>query len=202
MHGPTERARTDNIIALINVVFLMLIFFLFAGSVEPNDTNDITPPDVSVEREKTDTGGALVVLTDGTMRLGKTVISPEALVAAIRAEVQGNAEQPLRIVADKSLPATVLNEILARAREAGREKIILVARQARRTQAMALPSPRPTASAPMLRRRGRANETWPSSGGGSGRLARRPSGGCRAIQLRFRSDRAIGFARRRQCIRG
>ena len=144
MHRPMERSRTDNTIALINVVFLMLIFFLFAGSVEPNDAHDINPPDVTVEREKTDTGGALVVLPDGSMTLGGAPVEMEGLAAALMpgaaqesvpGEESGAAEksatsEPLRIVADKSLPASTLNRILADARAAGRERIVLVARQA------------------------------------------------------------------------
>ncbi|PTW61609.1 biopolymer transport protein ExbD [Breoghania corrubedonensis] len=130
MHEPMERARTDNTIALINVVFLMLIFFLFAGSVEPNDAHDVNPPDVSVERAKTDTGGALVILSDGTMTLRGKTIAPDALVATLTAGGEEERAQPLRIVADKSLPASALNGILVSAREAGRERIVLVARQA------------------------------------------------------------------------
>ncbi|MEI2384014.1 biopolymer transporter ExbD [Breoghania sp. JC706] len=125
-----ERARTDNTIALINVVFLMLIFFLFAGSVEPNDAHDITPPEVSVEREKTDTGGALVIMPDGTMTIGGAMIVPDALVETLAAASEEERSRPLRIVADKALPASVLNSVLASARAAGRSKIVLVARQA------------------------------------------------------------------------
>ncbi|WP_321339673.1 biopolymer transporter ExbD [Breoghania sp.] len=138
IHTPPQRARADNTIALINVVFLMLIFFLFAGSVEPNDAHDITPPDVSMETEKTDTGGALVVRVDGVMTLGGRQIVLEDLTAALSVPADGTPEevadnaggsQPLRIVADRALPASTLNDILAAAREAGREKISLVARQ-------------------------------------------------------------------------
>ena len=130
MHEPMERARTDNTIALINVVFLMLIFFLFAGSVEPNDAHDINPPDVSVEREKTDTGGALVIGPDGAITMRGKTIAPEALAETLSAPSDEERQRPLRIVADKALPASALNGILASARQAGRERIVLVARQA------------------------------------------------------------------------
>lgn len=127
IHGSQPRARTDNTIALINVVFLMLIFFLFAGSVEPNDAHDITPPDVALEREKTDTGGALVVLPDGSMMLGGEAVTLERLAEILGADTIDSAA-PLRVVADKTLPAVKLTEILAVAREAGRARIVLVAR--------------------------------------------------------------------------
>ncbi len=135
---PPQRARADNTIALINVVFLMLIFFLFAGSVEPNDAHDITPPDVSMETEKTNTGGALVVRADGTMTLSGQPVALEDLARALAGQADGASQtgaddvagaQPLRVVADKELPARTLSDILAAAREAGRVKISLVARQ-------------------------------------------------------------------------
>ncbi|WP_321502845.1 biopolymer transporter ExbD [Breoghania sp.] len=135
---PPQRARADNTIALINVVFLMLIFFLFAGSVEQNDAHDITPPDVSMETEKTNTGGALVVQRDGTMTLKGQPVALEDLARLLAAQADEASQsggddvagsQPLRIVADKELPARMLSDILTAAREAGRVKISLVARQ-------------------------------------------------------------------------
>lgn len=129
LQRPARRAQTDNTIALINVVFLMLIFFLFAGSLEPNDAHDVTPPDVAMEREKTDTGGALVIRRDGTMRRDGVDVPRERLAERLRGEA-GADGAPLRVVADRDLPASVLSEVLASAREAGRGKIVLVARRA------------------------------------------------------------------------
>lgn len=138
LHAPLPRTRTDNTIALINVVFLMLIFFLFAGSVEPNDARKITPPEVTVEREKTDTGGALVIDADGRITRRGAEIAPEELAEALAAEAVSaapsadapGAAEPLRVVADRALPARRLNEVLAAARAAGLGPVALVARRA------------------------------------------------------------------------
>ena len=40
----SSRPAPENTIPLINVVFLMLIFFLFAGSVAKDDARRIDPP--------------------------------------------------------------------------------------------------------------------------------------------------------------
>ncbi|MEL7528591.1 MAG: biopolymer transporter ExbD, partial [Pseudomonadota bacterium] len=44
MRQQQRRDPPENTIPLINVVFLMLIFFLFAGSIARDDARKIEPP--------------------------------------------------------------------------------------------------------------------------------------------------------------
>lgn len=115
----TDREPT---IALINIVFLMLIFFLVAGTLAaPLD------PDLHLVEtagiEGTAPADALVVHADGRMsRNGAPVASAAAFVAALPPEARAH----LRVVPDRDLPAARLVTLGRALREAGAGRVVLV----------------------------------------------------------------------------
>jgi len=121
MRRRRQTSRREPTIALINIVFLMLVFFLVAGTVaQPLDgtlnlvrTSDLdgaAPPD------------ALVVHPDGRMSFrGIEIASIEVFLAA-RAPGDG----AVRVVPDRDLPAARLVEIGAALSAAGAEQVVLV----------------------------------------------------------------------------
>jgi biopolymer transport protein ExbD len=110
------RAKREPAIALINVVFLMLIFFLIAGSVAP-------PMDERVELVDTKTlegrppPDAAVILEDGSLLFQGAPVTPSEIVEA-------NATP--RIVPDRALPGARLMEIVGDLRRAGAEEVWIV----------------------------------------------------------------------------
>jgi biopolymer transport protein ExbD len=119
---PREREST---IALINIVFLMLIFFLIAGSLAPpldgevsliatNDADPADPPD------------ALVALADGSLHYRGAATSPHGFMAA-RAD---DADPTVKLAADRELPAAKLIDLANALREAGAETVRVVTERA------------------------------------------------------------------------
>ncbi len=116
-----KRTREPTI-ALINVVFLMLVFFMVAGTIaQPLDgelnlvrTADLdgrAPPD------------ALVIHPDGRLSYrGETVVSP----AAFLADRADGERQTIRIVPDRELPATQLVAVATELRQKGAGKVLVV----------------------------------------------------------------------------
>ena len=87
---PVRRTPPENTIPLINVVFLMLIFFLFAGSIARDDARRMEPPVDITEDESIRSTGALIIDRDGHTHAQDTEISVEAWLEAKRAaEEQG-----------------------------------------------------------------------------------------------------------------
>lgn len=114
------RKKGEPTIALINIVFLILVFFLIAGTVAPSlddrvslvDTQNLdgsAPPD------------AAVILADGTLVLRGETITAEDLLTTERAE-----PDLLRLVPDREVPAKTLLEITATLRAGGITDIRLV----------------------------------------------------------------------------
>lgn len=120
------RKESEPTIALINVVFLMLIFFLVAGTVaRPLDSGlRLVSTEGIAGRAPSD---ALVIHADGRLTWrGDDVASPEDFVAEQAAE----ARALLRIVPDRDLPAADLVRIGRALRQAGAERVMIVTEKA------------------------------------------------------------------------
>lgn len=121
---PLPPRQRESTIALINIVFLMLIFFLIAGTLSPPLDRDIrlistttaegaAPPD------------ALFVTSEGLLRTQGELIDPAAYVENLKADA--DQEQPqIKLAADRDLPATRLIEIVGTLREVGAGRISIV----------------------------------------------------------------------------
>ncbi len=119
--APPRRKR-DTTIALINVVFLMLIFFLIAGTIAPALDPDLQLTDTAglEGREPPD---ALLLHTDGTLSYRGRPSDPAAFMAT-------HDTGPVRIVPDRNVPAPRLIEVAGTLRRLGASTILLVTEQA------------------------------------------------------------------------
>ena len=120
-----RRSRTSNrepTIPLINVVFLMLIFFMVAGQISPPmegelslvETADLdgrAPPD------------ALVIRADGSLRYRDRDVASAASYVDDLPEAERAA---VRVVPDRDLDAARLVQVAAELRGAGAERVRLV----------------------------------------------------------------------------
>ncbi|MFW5881941.1 MAG: ExbD/TolR family protein [Roseicyclus sp.] len=117
------RRRSEPMIALINIVFLMLVFFLVAASIAP-------PLDRSVDLveagrlEGRAPPDAAVIRADGTMIYRGAEVTSEDYLALRLSEDSGDAA--LRLVPDRNLPAERLVAIAAELRRAGTGEIWIV----------------------------------------------------------------------------
>ena len=122
MKARRQKTEREPTIALINIVFLMLIFFLVAGQlarpldpglnlVRVADLDGASPPD------------ALVLHPDGRMTYrGTDVEGAEAFVA----ELSEEARAVVRLLPDRDLPAAKLVATGRALRAAGAERVVIV----------------------------------------------------------------------------
>jgi biopolymer transport protein ExbD len=121
--GPA-RAKNDDerILPLINVVFLLLIFFMLAGHLAATDPFHIEPPVSASETEPDEPGHVILVGTDGRVALDGNVLDDETLKSALSGFVDSGATQ-FRLKADGAAAAVRLVEIMELLRSAGVEKV-------------------------------------------------------------------------------
>lgn len=116
-------SRREPTIALINIVFLMLVFFMVAGTlaqpvdgkvslVKTGDLDPTAPPD------------ALVIHADGRMSYRGDPISDASSYVALRTQ-EGEEPEALRIIPDRDLPARGLVAIARELRDAGAERVVI-----------------------------------------------------------------------------
>lgn len=121
------RTKPEPTIALINIVFLMLIFFLVAAQIAPplegslklistEELDNHEPPD------------ALVVMPDGLMKYRGASVTPAHYVT-IKREADPDHLEVIRLVPDRDLGAAKLIEIGAELKALGARKIMLVTEQ-------------------------------------------------------------------------
>ncbi|MBN9672292.1 biopolymer transporter ExbD [Labrenzia aggregata] len=123
MKTPARREPPENTIPLINVVFLMLIFFLFAGSVAKDDARKIEPPLNILEDETIRSTGALVLDPEGRTFAGDVEMTVEDWLG------QRKEDGPIKLAADGSLKADELEKVLKDLKDAGRSDIVLITRR-------------------------------------------------------------------------
>lgn len=106
------RRQGEPIVPMINIVFLLLIFFMMSASIAAPDPFEVIPPNAAIEAE-TLPPGVLFVASDGTLAFVDA--RGEAVFAALQAE----ALEELAIRADARLPAAELAQLLPRLAEVG-----------------------------------------------------------------------------------
>ncbi|WP_107498274.1 biopolymer transporter ExbD [Thalassobius sp. I31.1] len=125
--GGQKRKATEPTIALINVVFLMLIFFLIAGTVSPPLDEELKL--VNVEglegRPPPDT---LILHADGHLSLRGEVVLPEDIDMSDLPDTDEDEDGQiaLRLIPDRDVPAMTLLEVTDQLRLAGATQIWLV----------------------------------------------------------------------------
>lgn len=123
---PAEKPPKENTIALINIVFLMLIFFLIAGTLAPpmedidlietSDSRPVEPP------------RALFVTAEAELIYEGKEITVENYLTGLNDDGAATDETGphARIAADSTLPAIQLIDVIDRLRAAGAGRITVI----------------------------------------------------------------------------
>jgi biopolymer transport protein ExbD len=113
---PARQPR-ENIVPMINVVFLLLVFFVMTTQIAPPDPFDIAPPEAG-DAPPPDAPDILFVAADG--QLARAGLTGDAALGGIV------AGQALTLRADRALPAPDLARLLARLAALGVTDVALV----------------------------------------------------------------------------
>ena len=118
---PARRTQPENIVPMINVVFLLLIFFLMTAQIAPPEPIEITPP----LAELTDPiEGDLTLFLGPDGALAYEGARGEAALNALLS--RGGANVSLVIKADAQVDANVVARLLPRLAASGFANIQLV----------------------------------------------------------------------------
>ena len=134
-----SRALLLDMTPMIDIVFLLLIFFLTTAQLARESRADLDLPDERGEQTtEVERAGLIVnVLADGSLLLGDSMISIEELENAAIRQVVGSRDEKGRLVrplvrADRNAPAERLNEVFNALRRAGTGSVRLATSPSRR----------------------------------------------------------------------
>ncbi len=120
-----KSSSDENMIPLINIVFLLLIFFMVAGQIQAQDGSDIRPPVTSDLETDTPPMVDVQINRQNEIQLDGSSMSLEQLQAVMATERYADAEH-LLIKADRDVKAADLGVLLDGLRESGIDSIRLL----------------------------------------------------------------------------
>lgn len=119
-HPPRKPIR-ESVVPMINVVFLLLIFFLMSAQIAPPDPVAITPP-MAQHADQPLTAGDRVAWLDA-----EGVLYAQGATGAQALSVLSADPGPLILRADAAMPAALFARVLQELGAAGLDDVTLVA---------------------------------------------------------------------------
>jgi biopolymer transport protein ExbD len=114
----------DRLVPLINVIFLLLLFFMLAGNLARLYDDQLRAPDSASETLPPAALPELLLAADGSLRFEGVAVAHAELAARLGAA--GAARSGVRLLADARTEFARLEPVLAALREAGVERVALV----------------------------------------------------------------------------
>lgn len=119
----------DQLIPLINIVFLMLIFFMVAGQISQSDATFVSPPKSIAEAPIDDDALQILIDAELTIWLNDQQITLEELEAPLITafeQVEGPESFTLAVKADGEVPVENLQALLQRIKASGFRRVTLL----------------------------------------------------------------------------
>ena len=114
-----------NLVPLINIVFLLLIFFMLSTTLVTPDKFDIELP-VSDKKDSRGTGPIVVLVNaDGSVALNNTPLTMDQLSRFLESQIKAGLKPELMIRADASANTADVVSVLRQAKIAGIERVSL-----------------------------------------------------------------------------
>lgn len=129
INAPAPRRPFETIIALVNIVFVLLLFLLATGTIVYRDDASIEPPTSLLLTTGKPPVDAVYVSPEGALSFRGQMNDAAGIARAIRAErdrLPDSVVRPVQLVADRRLNARALLRILAELKAQGVRDIAVV----------------------------------------------------------------------------
>jgi biopolymer transport protein ExbD len=123
---PVKKKIEVNLIPLINVIFLLLIFFMVAGTVERIDIFEVELPMAENGGEKVHTPAVIYLGADGEMAINNDYVQKKDFKTIISTVFINENQKKVTIKSDNKVPAERLLWVMQQVEDAGAEDVLLV----------------------------------------------------------------------------
>ncbi len=118
--------HSETIIALIDIVFFLLVFFMLIGRMDATAPFDVLPPVALSGRDMPAGGVTVSVSPDGSLAFEGVAVTPEALETAIADALAQDSDLRLRINAHKDAELRRVLPLVGSAEAMGVPDVVLV----------------------------------------------------------------------------
>lgn len=121
---PSKKSSSldDKLIPLINIIFLLLIFFMIAGQISQPENPAISVPYSDSEKPLSATTALLELEEGGALKRNGENMSLEQLTHDLE---RGSLTSPIKLKADKQVLAAELDKVLAELKRQGISTVTL-----------------------------------------------------------------------------
>lgn len=123
---PRPRNEEERVLPLINVVFLLLIFFMLAGRIAASDPFEVAPPRSASEGAVQRHDMLVLIDAEGRLALDGEIMTKAALQEAVADRIAGNRQVRVRLKADGRAEAAGVVALMQTLRESGVERLKLL----------------------------------------------------------------------------
>ena len=124
--SPAPADSEENVLPLINIVFLLLIFFLIAGALTIPDLFPVEPPVSDSETPAAPVETIVLIGADGQLSLQNELIAADQLPALARAIIKKEPLQPFKLKADNQAASGQVIRVIEALRNAGVQQTLLI----------------------------------------------------------------------------
>ncbi len=126
LRRPETRTPPETIVALIDVVFFLLVFFMLVGRMDATAPFEVQPP-LSEGGADLPGGGATVSIgLDEELALEGTLVSRAGLLARLEERLAAEPALPVRLNAHGGAPLRALLPLAAEIEALGAQDIVLI----------------------------------------------------------------------------
>ncbi|WP_162913012.1 ExbD/TolR family protein [Rhodospirillaceae bacterium SYSU D60014] len=114
-------------IPLINIVFLLLIFFMLAGTLSATDLFEVAPPESASEEAVGEPEMVVLMAADGRLALDGQDVDEAGLRQQVAAKLAADPDMRVRLKADGATEAEQVITVMEMLRAAGVTELTLLA---------------------------------------------------------------------------
>lgn len=126
LNRPARNPHSETIIALIDVVFFLLVFFMLIGRMDATAPFDVRPATAVTGRDMPSGGITLAISAQGALALDGEELTREALSPALSARLAEDPELRLRINAHRTAELRNVLPLVAEGEALGFRDVVLV----------------------------------------------------------------------------
>lgn len=123
---PERKEPEENVVPLINIVFLLLIFFMVAGTLTATDPFEVDAPQAESGEERFDEPLQILLGTDDRYALDGEEMDREALLGEVKAVMSEQPGRQVEVKTDARLATSRFLDFTEALRDVGVERVLLV----------------------------------------------------------------------------
>jgi biopolymer transport protein ExbD len=123
---PVTKQPPETIVALIDVVFFLLVFFMLIGRMDATAPFDVSPPTAATGADMPSGGITVSVSAEGDLAVDGIAVDDSALDSRVEERLAGTSETLVRINAHRDAELRHVLPLVTRLEALGARDVVLV----------------------------------------------------------------------------